>query len=66
LKVALEGEILDSSTGDVIFITAGADFNYWNEVVFTKVLHVAGGFNGLDTQLIDGGVAWNFPVWPVN
>jgi len=66
LNVLLQGEILELVSGDTVFITAGTQFTYWNEVAFTKVLYIAGEGKALDTQLIAGGVPWNAAVWPVN
>lgn len=68
LSVYLENETVYLDTGDVVFIKAGSSFQYWNEVAYTKVLYVAGGVGGLDTQLIEAEdtVAWNSAVWPIS
>ncbi|KAJ5345633.1 hypothetical protein N7452_003637 [Penicillium brevicompactum] len=51
-------------TGDVAFVPIGVSFTYYTEVAFTKVLYVASGSNGVDSQLIKGGKTWNWVTFP--
>jgi quercetin dioxygenase-like cupin family protein len=51
-------------TGDVAFIPVGVAFTYYTEVAFSKVLYVSSGDNGVDSQLIRGGMRWKFTTFP--
>lgn len=64
LTVEMVGEQLQLIEGDVVFIPGNTTFKYWSSVAFTKFLHIAGGAEGLDTDLISNGATWDSPVWP--
>lgn len=64
LSVEMEGELLQLIQGDVVFIPGNTTYKYYSTVSFTKFLHIGAGDEGLDTTMINGGVSWDYPVWP--
>ncbi|OJD35825.1 quercetin-dioxygenase [Diplodia corticola] len=65
LVVAVDGyDAVNLIQGDVVFIPAGTAFTYHAAVPFTKFLYVSGGGDGLDYQLLQKSVAWNYATYP--
>jgi hypothetical protein len=64
LKVLLQAEEVQLLQGDVVFIPGNTSFSYWSEVAFTKFLYVGAGDRGLDVELIEKAVVWDYPTWP--
>lgn len=64
LVVALEGETASLIQGDVVFIPAGTPFTYHASRPFTKFLYVSAGADGLDHQLLQKSVAWDYASYP--
>ena len=62
VKTLVENVILLQA--DVAFISANANNSYWSTIVFTKVLDISQGGDGLDTVLIESAESWDTPVWP--
>ncbi|KAM4062630.1 quercetin 2,3-dioxygenase [Hirsutella rhossiliensis] len=50
--------------GDVAFIPADTSFTYYATVPFTKFLYMNAGASGLDHQLLQDSISWDFPVYP--
>ncbi|KAI9172572.1 quercetin 2,3-dioxygenase [Paramyrothecium foliicola] len=50
--------------GDVAFIPANTSFTYHATIPFTKFLYMNGGGNGLDSQLLEHSIPWDFPTYP--
>lgn len=67
LNFELNGETIQLTTGDVVFVPAGTAFQYYSVVPFTKVFYVSQGADGLDTRLMANGVSgWEYPAWPTD
>jgi quercetin dioxygenase-like cupin family protein len=64
LKVRMQNEEVQLLQGDVVFIPGNTSFSYWSEVAFTKFLYVGAGESGLDVELMEKAVAWDYPTWP--
>ena len=64
LQVNLKNETVQLLQGDVVFVPGNTTFSYWSEVAFTKFLYVCAGNKGLDVELMDKAVAWEYPTWP--
>ncbi|KAL1619522.1 hypothetical protein SLS56_010066 [Neofusicoccum ribis] len=64
LVVELEGETASLIQGDVVFIPSGTPFTYYASAPFTKFLYVSAGGDGLDYQLIQKSVSWNYITYP--
>ncbi|KAL0569360.1 hypothetical protein V5O48_012611 [Marasmius crinis-equi] len=64
LVVTIEGETAGLIQGDVVFIPAGTPFTYYASRPFTKFLYVSAGGDGLDYQLIQKSVFWNYTTYP--
>ncbi|KAK7728486.1 hypothetical protein SLS57_002374 [Botryosphaeria dothidea] len=66
LVVALDGyDTVSLIQGDVVFIPAGTAFTYHASRPFTKFLYVSAGGDGLDYQLIQKSVSWNYVTYPI-
>ncbi|KAL4951764.1 RmlC-like cupin domain-containing protein [Aspergillus filifer] len=52
--------------GDVAFIPKNTEYQYWSTASYAKVLYVASGKEGADSQLIKGGKSWNYPTFPTS
>ncbi|KAH8881486.1 RmlC-like cupin [Thozetella sp. PMI_491] len=50
--------------GDVAFIPSGTDFEYSATVPFTKFLYINAGPRGLDYDLLQNSIPWDFPAYP--
>ncbi|KAL4789559.1 RmlC-like cupin domain-containing protein [Aspergillus venezuelensis] len=50
--------------GDVAFIPKNTEYQYWSTASYAKVLYVASGKEGADTQLIKAGKSWGYPTFP--
>lgn len=55
---------VDIIQGDVAFIPANTNFTYSSAVPFTKFVYFSGGSNGIDIQLLDKSIPWDYPVYP--
>ncbi|KAL0264601.1 hypothetical protein SLS55_000551 [Diplodia seriata] len=65
LVVAIDGyDSVNLIQGDVVFIPAGTPFTYHASVPFTKFLYVSGGGDGLDYQLMQKSVSWDYTTYP--
>lgn len=64
LTVSLEGQVLQLTTGDVVFVPSGTSFSYWSTVAYTSFLYIGGGSDTLDQQLIKAGQTWEYPIFP--
>lgn len=64
LMISMMCQSASMSTGDVAFIPAGTQFQYWSEVAFTKVYFGAAGMGGLSDKLIAEAEPWNYAVFP--
>jgi quercetin dioxygenase-like cupin family protein len=66
LVVGINGETVTLIDGDVVFIPSGTAFTYYAAVPFTKFLYVSAGGNGLDAQLIQKSIPWEYASYPVH
>lgn len=65
LVVAVDGyDTVSLIQGDVVFIPAGTSFTYHASVPFTKFLYVSAGGDGLDYQLLQKSVSWDYTTYP--
>ncbi|KAF2787155.1 putative quercetin 2,3-dioxygenase [Melanomma pulvis-pyrius CBS 109.77] len=64
LSLTIEEETVTLIMGDVAFIPGNTSFSYWSDVVFTKVMYVSAGVNGLDQKLLKKAESWGWPVFP--
>jgi quercetin dioxygenase-like cupin family protein len=65
LVVGINGETVTLIDGDVVFVPSGTPFTYYASVPFTKFLYVSAGANGLDAQLIQKSVPWEYASYPI-
>jgi quercetin dioxygenase-like cupin family protein len=64
LVVEVAGQTASLIQGDVFFVPAGTEFTYYASVPFTKFLYVTSGPTGIDTQLIQNSVEWEYASYP--
>jgi quercetin dioxygenase-like cupin family protein len=64
LVVSVKGETVNLINGDVVFVPSGTPFSYYASVPFTKFLYVNAGSNGIDHQLLQKSVAWEYATYP--
>jgi quercetin dioxygenase-like cupin family protein len=64
LVVGIKGESVSLIEGDVVFVPSGTSFTYYASVPFTKFLYVSAGGNGLDAQLIQKSIPWEYATYP--
>jgi quercetin dioxygenase-like cupin family protein len=64
LVVEIGGETASLIQGDVVFVPAGTEFTYYAAVSFTKFLYVTSGSTGIDTQLLQNSVEWEYASYP--
>jgi quercetin dioxygenase-like cupin family protein len=64
LVVGIKGETVSLIDGDVFFVPSGTSFTYYASVPFTKFLYVSAGGNGLDAQLIQKAIPWDYATYP--
>ncbi|KAL4901861.1 RmlC-like cupin domain-containing protein [Aspergillus multicolor] len=64
LVVTINEETAHLIQGDLIFIPAGTPFKYYASAAATKFLYVNTGRHGLQSQLLQNSIPWNYAAYP--